>query len=111
MYQSVKKFSHPEQALCRISKKIPNMGLTSWRVARILGDMTTTYTTEIIAPPACTGRHFGRRLPSEGPEVWLMLCDACTEATLVIGALAVGTYTTAEEAEAAYITRITEGAI
>ena len=45
MYRSVKKFSHPEQALCRISKKIPNMGLTSWRVARILGDMTTTYTT------------------------------------------------------------------
>ena len=69
---------------------------------RILGDMTTT---------TCTGTHYQRHLPSEGKPAWLLLCSGCTEATLVVGVLSVGTYATAEEAEAAYITRITEGAI
>lgn len=68
--------------------------------------MTTAQTTT-----ECPGRHFSRHLPTDGEAAWLLLCSGCTEATLVIGVHAVGTYATAEEAEAAYITRITEGAI
>lgn len=59
----------------------------------------------------CTGTHYQRDLPSDGESARLLLCSGCTEATLIIGIRAIGTYDTRREAEDAYVARITEGAI